>query len=171
VKRFSKGEFSEDYQVTVGVNHTSQSVTIQNEEGPVEVKMIIWDLGGQDKFKFVRPMFYRSARAIVIMFDVTDKESFEAIPRWIKEAEDNIGYTVPIVLAANKTDLSNHHIEAPEIERYAEHIGADFVLTSVKNNDNVNNMFEKLGVAVYNARTDLSATTGNANAIMRALNS
>ncbi|MHA1930634.1 MAG: Rab family GTPase, partial [Candidatus Thorarchaeota archaeon] len=110
VKRYSEGIFSEDYQVTVGVNHSTQTVSIDGQDGPAIVKMIVWDLGGQDKFKFVRPMFYRSARGIVLMFDITNRASFEALPKWIEEAEANIGSKVPFVIAANKTDLPNFEV-------------------------------------------------------------
>lgn len=171
VRRYSQGIFTEDYQVTVGVQHSSQSVNINGPDGPAEVKLIVWDLGGQDKFKFVRPMFYKAARALVLMFDITNKESFEAIPRWIKEAEDNIGYSVPLILAANKTDLPNHEIEISEIERYAHHLGAEFILTSVKTGDNVANMFEKLGEAVYSSRNDIpSVSSSAANAVRASVN-
>jgi small GTP-binding protein len=162
VKRFSEGVFSEDYQVTVGVQHSSQSVLIDTPEGQTEVKMIVWDLGGQDKFKFVRPMFYRAARGLVVMFDIGDKNSFEDLPKWIKEAESNIGCSVPIVLVANKTDLPEHQIDVDEIQRYADFIGADFVLSSVKNGENVENIFEKLGMAVYSGR-ELSVCSSAAN--------
>jgi small GTP-binding protein len=126
------------------------------------VKMIVWDLGGQDKFKFVRPMFYRAARGLVLMFDMGDKNSFEDLPKWIKEAESNIGCSVPIVLVANKTDLPEHQIDIDEIQRYSDFIGADFILSSVKNGDNVENIFKKLGMAVYNGR-ELSVCSSAAN--------
>ena len=54
------------------------------------------------------------------MFDVTNRESFEALPRWIKEAEDGIGKNVPIVLAANKFDLPDHAVSLDEIQAYAQ---------------------------------------------------
>ncbi|MFW9933334.1 MAG: Rab family GTPase [Candidatus Thorarchaeota archaeon] len=165
VRRYSQGVFTEDYQVTVGVQHSSQSVNINGPEGPTEVKLIVWDLGGQDKFKFVRPMFYKAAKALVLMFDITSKESFESLPKWIKEAEDNIGHSVPMVIAANKTDLPGHEIEIEEIERYANHLGAEFILTSVKTGDNVVNMFEKLGEAVYNSRSEFSPMSSSANPV------
>ncbi len=165
VRRYSQGVFTEDYQVTVGVQHSSQSVNINGPDGSTEVKLIVWDLGGQDKFKFVRPMFYKAAKALVLMFDITDKDSFMSLPKWIKEAEDNIGYSVPMVIAANKTDLPGHQIEVEEIERYAEHIGADFILTSVKNGNNVVNLFEKLGEAVYNSRNEFAPIRSAANPV------
>jgi small GTP-binding protein len=162
VRRFSEGIFREEYQVTVGVQHSTQTINFNGPEGPTEVKVIVWDLGGQDKFKFVRPMFYRSATGIVLMFDVTNRESFEALPRWIKEAEDGIGKSVPMVLAANKFDLPDHQVSLDEIQEYAREIGAGSVVMSVKTGDNVHNMFKMLGSAVYEARA-LAVTTSTAN--------
>ncbi|TXT55272.1 MAG: hypothetical protein BAJATHORv1_40183 [Candidatus Thorarchaeota archaeon] len=162
VKRYSKDVFSEDYQVTVGVQHSSQTIKIEGDEGPTLVKTIVWDLGGQDKFKFVRPMFYRAARGLVLMFDITDKKSFEDLPKWIQEAESNIGHSVPIILVANKVDLDNHAIEIHEIERYAEFIGAEYILASVKTGENIDNVFVKIGEALYNNR-EPSTRTGSEN--------
>ena len=162
VRRFSQGIFSEEYQVTVGVQHSTQTIQINGAEGPADVKVIVWDLGGQDKFKFVRPMFYRSSRGLVLMFDVTNRESFEALPRWIKEAEDGIGRSVPMVLAANKFDLTDHAVSLDEIQAYAQEIGAEHVVMSVKTGDNVNNMFKMLGTVVYEAKA-LEVTTPSAN--------
>ena len=162
VRRFSQDIFSEEYQVTVGVQHSSQTIQINRAEGPADVKVVVWDLGGQDKFKFVRPMFYRSSRGLVLMFDVTNRESFEALPRWIKEAEDGIGRSVPMVLAANKFDLPDHAVSLDEIQEYAQEIGAEHVVMSVKTGDNVNNIFKMLGTCVYEART-LEVTAPSAN--------
>ena len=169
VRRFSEGIFSEEYQVTVGVQHSTQTIEISGPDGPSNVKVIVWDLGGQDKFKFVRPMFYRSARGLVLMFDVTSRESFEALPRWIKEAEDGIGHSVPMILAANKFDLPDHAVNLDEIQAYAEEIGAESIVMSVKTGDNVHNMFKQLGTAVYEARA-LEVPNASANSsIFRAI--
>ncbi len=164
VRRYSDGVFSEEYQVTVGVQHSTQIIQINGADGPTNVKIICWDLGGQDKFKFVRPMFYRSARGLVLMFDVTNRTSFEALPKWIKEAETGIGQSVPMVLAANKFDLPDHEVSLDEIQEYAQQIGADYVVTSVKTGDNVTNMFKMLGSVVYEARTlEVGAAAANSS--------
>ena len=169
MRRFSEGIFSEEYQVTVGVQHSTQTIQIEADEGPTEVKVIVWDLGGQDKFKFIRPMFYRSARGLVLMFDITSRESFEALPRWIKEAEDGIGHGVPMVLAANKFDLPDHAVSLDEIQAYAEEIGAERIVMSVKTGDNVHNMFTLLGTAVYEARAlEVPSASAN-NSLFRAI--
>ncbi len=162
VRRFSQGIFSEEYQVTVGVQHSTQLIQIDSPEGPTDVKVIVWDLGGQDKFKFVRPMFYRAARGIVLMFDITNRESFEALPKWIKEAEDGIGKSVPMVLAANKFDLPDHAVSLDELQAFGEEIGAESIVMSVKTGDNVQNMFKMLGTVVYEARA-LEVPSSSAN--------
>ncbi|MHA1908609.1 MAG: Rab family GTPase [Candidatus Thorarchaeota archaeon] len=169
VRRFSEGIFSEEHQVTVGVQHSTQSIQINGPEGPADVKVIVWDLGGQDKFKFVRPMFYRSARGLVLMFDVTNRASFEALPRWIKEAESGIGKNVPMVLAANKFDLPDHAVSLDEIQEYAKEIGAESIVMSVKTGDNVNNMFKMLGTVVYEARSLEVASPSANSSIFRAI--
>ena len=165
VKRYSEGIFSEDYQVTVGVNHSTQTVSIDGQDGPTDVKMIVWDLGGQDKFKFVRPMFYRAARGIVLMFDITNRASFEVLPKWIREAEDNVGTKVPFVVAANKTDLPNYAVSFEEIQVFADSIGANVIFTSVKTDTNVSNMFKQLGTAVYESKMCEHTTSNIQNSI------
>ncbi|MFW9907605.1 MAG: Rab family GTPase [Candidatus Thorarchaeota archaeon] len=158
VRRYSKGTFNEDYQVTVGVQHSTQSVNINCPEGLTVVKMIVWDLGGQEMFKFVRPVFYKSARGLVLMFDVTNRESFAMLPKWIAEAEENIGHSVPMIIAANKMDLPIHQVTRNEVQVFAQEVGAEFIMTSARTGDNVANLFEQLGVAVYNTRGNIPSS-------------
>ncbi|MHA1928360.1 MAG: hypothetical protein ACTSV2_07250, partial [Candidatus Thorarchaeota archaeon] len=80
------------------------------------------------------------------------RASFEALPKWIEEAEANIGSKVPFVIAANKTDLPNFEVAFEEIQGFADSIGADVIFTSVKSDTNVTNMFKKLGSAVYESK-------------------
>jgi Ras-related protein Rab-18 len=103
------------------------------------------------------------------MFDVTSRESFEALPRWIQEAESGIGHSVPMILVANKFDLPDHAVSLDEIQAYGREIGAESIVMSVKTGDNVRNMFELLGSVVYEARAlEVPSTSAN-NSIFNAI--
>ena len=70
VRRYSEGIFSEEYQVTVGVQHSTQTIEIDGPEGPTAVKTIVWDLGGQDHFRFILSGFIKGAAGAILAFDI-----------------------------------------------------------------------------------------------------
>jgi small GTP-binding protein len=134
----------QEYQVTIGVQHYSKNVTLDEPEGTSSVKLIVWDLGGQETFKFIRPMFYKAARGIVVMFDLTKRASFESLVNWVREADTGIGQRVPIVIAANKADMEHYEVDPKEALEFTQSIGAAFVLTSAKDGLNVSDLFTVL---------------------------
>ena len=144
VRRWTQGSFTHEYQVTIGVQHYSKSIQLDDSDGRASVKMIVWDLGGQETFKFIRPMFYRAARGIVIMFDLGNRASFDSLAAWIREADTSIGRRVPIIIAGNKADLDQYQVDPGEAQKLAEETGARFVLTSAKSGCNVGDLFYAL---------------------------
>lgn len=149
ILRWSEGFFRQEYQSTMGVQHYSRIVDVG--ENPTCVKMMIWDLAGQDIFKHLRASFYEGAKGLVIMFDVTREETFGSVPKWIKEAVGFIGKNVPLILAGNKTDLVPGEKRFFGAAEYAESLNIPFVLTSAKTGSNIDDMFMTVGNIVHKA--------------------
>jgi len=106
--RFSKGFFTEDYKMTIGVDFHVKTIAIDTEEeGPIKVKLQIWDTGGQERFSSIRPMYYRGSLGGLLIFDLTSYESFEHLPQWIEEVRSNVKAEIPLLLIGNKSDLLN----------------------------------------------------------------
>ena len=84
--RFSQGYFLEQYKLTIGVEFFVKTITIKDG---IKVKLQIWDTGGQERFQYVRPLYYRGAMGAILLFDLTNRESFDHIPRWMEEVKKN----------------------------------------------------------------------------------
>ena len=103
VVRFSQGFFQEQYKLTIGVEFAVKTIELVNTK---KVKLQIWDTGGQERFQYVRPMYYRGAMGAIILFDLSNRESFEHLPKWIEEVSTNVG-DLPMLIVGNKSDLVN----------------------------------------------------------------
>ncbi len=152
ILRWSEGYFRKEYQSTVGVQHYSRIVNAGNDN--THVKLMIWDLAGQDVFRQLRASFYEGAKGLIIMFDVTRQETFASISKWIKEAMGFLGENIPYIIVGNKTDLvpgETHFFGAKE---YAKALKAPFILASAKTGTNVNDMFMEIGNIVHAANLE-----------------
>ncbi|TXT55846.1 MAG: hypothetical protein BAJATHORv1_30229 [Candidatus Thorarchaeota archaeon] len=153
ILRWSQDTFNEQYQVTVGVQHYTRNITVSSKGEEFVIKLIIWDMAGQEMFKHVRPIFYRASRGVILMFDITKPETFENLPTWVNEAVDNIGTKVPFLLVGNKSDLTPHRVDKSHALQYAEEIEGSFILSSAKTGDNVGDIFGQITTMIleYNS--------------------
>ncbi|MFW9807960.1 MAG: Rab family GTPase [Candidatus Thorarchaeota archaeon] len=121
VNRFLTHKFSEEYIVTIGSQFAVKTVAVETANGQsVVVKMLVWDLAGQQRFDFIRGSYYRGSKGALLVFDTTRKSTWLELPKWIKETEDALGERIPIILLANKVDLDEHRVITSEM-------GMDFV--------------------------------------------
>jgi len=141
--RFSKGFFTEDYKMTIGVDFHVKTIMIETEdEGSLRVKLQIWDTGGQERFSSIRPMYYRGSLGALLIFDLTSYESFEHLPQWIEEVRSNIKNEVPFLLVGNKSDLLNERAISPEeINSFTERFNLYYMETSAKTGEGVGDCF------------------------------
>ena len=141
--RFSKGFFTEDYKMTIGVDFHVKTISIDTEEeGPIKVKLQIWDTGGQERFSSIRPMYYRGSLGGLLIFDLTSYESFEHLPQWIEEVRANIKTEIPLLLVGNKSDLINEHaLSNEEINSFTQKFNLYYMETSAKTGDGVGDCF------------------------------
>ena len=104
IQKFTNDTFTKDYIKTIGAQF---SVFDKKIEG-ISVKLLFWDIAGQDDFNFLRPAFFNDSRAAIIVYSLEDndlgEDSFEHIPNWVKDIYSYCG-EIPIVVFANKVDL------------------------------------------------------------------
>ena len=141
--RFSKGFFTEDYKMTIGVDFHVKTISIDTEEeGPIKVKLQIWDTGGQERFSSIRPMYYRGSLGGLLIFDLTSYESFEHLPQWIEEVRANIKTEIPLLLVGNKSDLINERsLSNEEINSFTQKFNLYYMETSAKTGEGVGDCF------------------------------
>ena len=145
--RYIENRFRSDYVATVGFSILNK--TIQCKQSNVSIQF--WDFSGQSQYEKMRAKFYIGTYAAMLMFDVTSKESFDAIDKWIKEVKINTGHNVPIVLVGNKIDLTMHRIISSEMiekkkEGYPQIVGV--YETSALTGENINNAFQFLAETI-----------------------
>ena len=151
--RFSKGFFTEDYKMTIGVDFHVKTISIDTEdEGQLRVKLQIWDTGGQERFSSIRPMYYRGSLGALLIFDLTSYESFEHLPQWIEEVRANIKNEVPFLLVGNKSDLIDERaVTLEEINNFTEKFNLYYMDTSAKTGDGVGDCFYILACLMVGA--------------------
>ncbi len=146
LRRYATGKFQESRIMTIGVDF--QTIEIDLDGQPI--KLTVWDLAGQDRFAPFRDSFYKGARAIALVFDVTDRESFDDLPHWLQEAQ-RVVPNAYVVVNANKTDLPRV-VASKEGRAYAASINAAYVETSAKTGDGVGRFFRFLAIAAHARR-------------------
>ncbi|MFX0188258.1 MAG: GTP-binding protein [Candidatus Hodarchaeota archaeon] len=141
--RFSKGFFTEDYKMTIGVDFHVKTIKIDTEEeGQILVKLQIWDTGGQERFSSIRPMYYRGALGALLIFDLTSDESFEHLPQWIEEVRANVKSEVPLLLVGNKSDLVDlRAVSLDVINEFTKKFNLYYMETSAKTGEGVGDCF------------------------------
>ncbi|MBY9007165.1 MAG: GTP-binding protein [Candidatus Lokiarchaeota archaeon] len=143
--RFSKGFFTEDYKMTIGVDFHVRTINVDTDEEQIRAKLQIWDTGGQERFSSIRPMYYRGALGALLMFDLTSLPSFEHLPQWIEEVRANVQNEVPVLLVGNKCDLVEQRaITLEEIDTFTRDFNLYYMEASAKTGDNVGDCFQIL---------------------------
>eukprot|EP00978_Attheya_sp_CCMP212_P032223 scaffold124658_cov52-Attheya_sp.AAC.2 len=109
------------------------------------VKFEIWDTAGQERYRSLAPMYYRGAAAAIVVYDITNQDSFAGAKSWVKELQRRGDPNVVIALAGNKADLeSRRKVEFEEANAYAEENGILHLETSAKNANNVKALFVEI---------------------------
>jgi len=138
VLRFVKGQFHEFQESTIGAAFLTQTVCLDD----TTVKFEIWDTAGQERYHSLAPMYYRGAQAAIVVYDITNADTFERAKSWVKELQRQASPNIVIALAGNKADLTtNRIVEYDEASAYAEENGLLFMETSAKTALNVNDIF------------------------------
>jgi len=138
VLRFVKGQFHEFQESTIGAAFLTQTVCLDD----TTVKFEIWDTAGQERYHSLAPMYYRGAQAAIVVYDITNTDTFARAKTWVRELQRQARPDIVIALAGNKSDLGTRRtVEYEEANAYSEENGLLFMETSAKNANNVNEIF------------------------------
>jgi len=141
VERFVKGEFYEFQQSTIGAAFLTQTVQVQD----YTVKFEIWDTAGQERYRSLAPMYYRGAAAALVVYDITEYESFNGAKAWIEELQRQGSTDIVIALAGNKVDCeSRREVSTQAAKEYAQETGCLFFETSAKTGQNIDAVFQAI---------------------------
>ncbi|GAY55641.1 hypothetical protein CUMW_165760 [Citrus unshiu] len=145
--RFADDSYLDSYISTIGVDFKIRTV----EQDGKTVKLQIWDTAGQERFRTITSSYYRGAHGIIIVYDVTDQESFNNVKQWLNEIDRYASENVNKLLVGNKCDLTDKKVVSYETAKaFADEIGIPFMETSAKDSMNVEQAFMAMTADIKN---------------------
>jgi small GTP-binding protein len=121
--------------------------------------MTIWDTGGQELFNCIRPQYYRGAHGVLVIYDVTKKESFNHLDKWLNELDINCG-KIPKIIIGNKIDLTDERVISTEVgEKYAHQNFVSHSETSAKTGENVVEVMKELAELILSRNNKFKAAS------------
>ena len=136
--RFADDTYTESYISTIGVDFKIRTIELEGKT----IKLQIWDTAGQERFRTITSSYYRGAHGIIVVYDITDQETFNNVKQWLQEIDRYACENVNKLLVGNKCDLTaKRAVETQAAKDYADQLGIPFLETSAKSSTNVEQAF------------------------------
>ncbi|NXM60240.1 RB18B protein, partial [Illadopsis cleaveri] len=145
LRRFTDGAFEPSLKPTVGIDFKVKKMVL----GARAVQLAIWDTAGQERFRTLTPSYYRGAQGVVLVYDVTGKDTFTGLGKWLNELDMHTTNSSSVkMLVGNKTDKPDCEVERKEGLQLARKHSLLFIETSAKTEDGVQQAFEELVIKI-----------------------
>ncbi|KAF9967822.1 hypothetical protein BGZ70_008050 [Mortierella alpina] len=145
LKNFLNGGVTrEKYGTTVGTVSETKIVSVRSRDIP----LTIWDTAGEEKHRCITPQFYRNSAAVLVLYDVTNRQSFDDLTKWLLDVKTRTESTTSIVIIGNKSDLSSRVVTHYEGCAFADRYECVFRETSALNDDDIVTVFEELVIKI-----------------------
>ena len=152
LSKYLSDEFDPESKATVGVEFGTKNFKIENNI----VKVQIWDTAGQERYRSITNAYYKGAKGALLVYDITNKKSFDNLDKWISDLKTNGDEKISIVLLGNKSDLESQRvISTEEGKNKAELFKFAFMETSALNGNNIEKAFDELIKEVYKDNHEL----------------
>ncbi|CAL8088207.1 unnamed protein product [Calicophoron daubneyi] len=139
--RYADDSFTSAFVSTVGIDFKVKTILRKDKR----VKLQIWDTAGQERYRTITTAYYRGAMGFILMYDITNEESFNAVQDWVTQIKTYSWDNAQVVLVGNKCDLADDRAVSTEWgKRLAQQLGLEFFEASAKEDINVKNVFERL---------------------------
>ncbi|XP_073043104.1 ras-related protein RABA4d-like [Primulina eburnea] len=144
--RFARNEFSLESKATIGVEFQTKTLVIDNKT----VKAQIWDTAGQERYRAVTSAYYRGAVGAMLVYDMTKRQSFDHMARWLEELRGHADKNIVIMLIGNKCDLGTlRAVPSEDAQEFAERENLYFMETSALEATNVESAFMTILTEIY----------------------
>eukprot|EP00923_Selenidium_pygospionis_P040075 GHVN01069408.1.p2 GENE.GHVN01069408.1~~GHVN01069408.1.p2 ORF type:complete len:211 (+),score=23.33 GHVN01069408.1:1399-2031(+) len=143
--QFTDKRFRAEYDLTIGVDFGARHVQIDGKE----IKLQIWDTAGQESFRSITRSYYRGSAGALLVYDITRRDTFLHITRWLTEVKENANPYLTILLIGNKCDMARREVETEEGIEFARQHGLIFLETSAKTAHNVEEAFTYTAKKIY----------------------
>ncbi|XP_019500727.1 PREDICTED: LOW QUALITY PROTEIN: ras-related protein Rab-1B [Hipposideros armiger] len=143
--RFADDTYTESYISTIGVDFKIRTIELDGKT----IKLQIWDTAGQERFRTITSSYYRGAHGIIVVYDVTDQESYANVKQWLQEIDRYASENVNKLLVGNKSDLTTKKVvDNTTAKEFADSLGIPFLETSAKNATNVEQAFMTMAAEI-----------------------
>jgi len=158
ITRFMYDQFDNTYQATIGIDFLSKTMYVEDRT----VRLQLWDTAGQERFRSLIPSYIRDSSVAIIVYDITDRQSFLSTSTWIDDVKAERGNDVMIVLVGNKADLSEkRQVTIEEATAKSTQMNIMFIETSAKAGLNVKSLFTKIALSLPGLEKDGQADAKN----------
>ena len=164
IKRYTKNVFGGVYLTTVGMDFQDKIIEIEDKK----IRLQIWDTAGQERFRNVTKSYFQSSQGLVLVYDITDRESFEKLNFWVDNIKNFAPENAKFILVGNKCDLVNERkVSYEEGENYAKNLNIKFFEASARDGTNVNELFFYLANEIYQDNKLKGNNNSNNGVILR----
>ena len=141
--RYCDKSFQDAHLSTIGLDYRLKTLTLKNKKS---IKLQIWDTAGEDRFRAITKNYYKGANGIILIYDVTNLQTYENVKNWITQIREEANPNVIIYLAGNKIDIpeESRAVKTSDGQKIAEEYQLPFKETSAKDGMNVNEIFQEL---------------------------
>ncbi len=141
IKRYCKNQFSPSYISTVGIDFETKYLRLNGKI----INLQIWDTAGQERYKVLAKNYYKNSDGFIIVYDITDKKSFNNVANWITQIKDSASENVKCVLLGNKCDLEElRQVDINQGKDLANNYHLKFYETSAQKGNNIQKVFTDL---------------------------
>jgi Ras-related protein Rab-1A len=155
--RFADDTYTESYISTIGVDFKIRTIELEGKT----VKLQIWDTAGQERFRTITSSYYRGAHGIIVVYDVTDNETFIHVKQWLQEIDRYASEGVNKLLVGNKSDLTAKKVVEYTVgKEFADQLSIPFLETSAKNATNVEQAFLTMAKQIKDRMGSTSTPAG-----------
>merc|ERR1711976_1045544 len=143
--RYADSHFAQNYVSTIGIDFKMKTIEMDGEQ----VTLQMWDTAGQERFRTIGPHFYRNAHAAILVFDITDGDTFKNVKRWLRDTQQS-AEGIYCILVGNKCDDTNRRMVVKrEAEDWAEEEKIEYYEVSAKEGTNVEMVFTRLASKLF----------------------
>ena len=158
INRFMYESFDNNYQATIGIDFLSKTLYLDDRT----VRLQLWDTAGQERFRSLIPNYIRDSSVAVIVFDITNKQTFINCEKWVEDVKNERGNDAVVVLVGNKIDKAEERtVSREEAETKAKSLDAFYIETSAKTGDNVKQLFKQIATTLPGDKPQGNTPGGN----------
>lgn len=156
VVRYVQNSFNDKHLTTLQASFLTKKLNIAGKR----VELAIWDTAGQERFHALGPIYYRDSNGAVLVYDITDEDSFQKVKNWVKELRKMLGQEITLSIVGNKVDREkDRNVSQAEADEYAKSVGAVHYQTSAKVNKGIEELFLDLSKRMLE-QSQKSASSG-----------